>query len=77
MPETRPEGAGRKARLLQDELKRLPSQLSDFDLPVIECSMGVAAFPQHGDSEAELLKAADAALYRAKEQRGRRIVGAG
>lgn len=37
-------------------------------------SIGVAAFPEDGDSAAELLRAADAALYQAKDDGRNRIV---
>ncbi len=30
------------------------------------CTLGVAAFPQHGDTAEAVFRAADAALYRAK-----------
>ncbi len=33
----------------------------------VSASIGIALFPSHGDAPAELLKAADRALYRAKE----------
>ena len=34
----------------------------------VRCSMGVAAFPEHGEAGGTLLRAADAALYRAKRE---------
>ena len=40
------------------------------ELPRVTISIGVAAFPDHGESAAAILGAADRALYRAKE-RGR------
>ena len=40
-------------------------------------SIGVAAYPEHGSTGADLLKAADAALYRAKQAGGNRVVVTG
>ena len=37
-------------------------------LEPVRCSMGVAAFPEHGEEGGSLLRAADAALYRAKRE---------
>lgn len=42
-----------------------PMRISDIDLQ-IDMSVGIALAPQHGDSLEELLRAADAALYRAQ-----------
>jgi len=52
-----------KARQLEQQLK----------IQGVECSTGVATYPDHGSSGAELLKYADAALYRAKAARGARV----
>jgi diguanylate cyclase (GGDEF)-like protein len=37
------------------------------DIVHISCSMGIAIYPEHGKDKNGLLKAADAAMYRAKE----------
>jgi diguanylate cyclase (GGDEF)-like protein/PAS domain S-box-containing protein len=66
MPDTSLENAGRKAQVLFELFKRSPSCL--------ESSMGVVAFPSHGAVGADLLRGADAALYRAKQGGGNRIV---
>ena len=52
-----------KARQLEQQLK----------IQGVECSTGVATYPDHGSSGAELLKSADAALYRAKAARSARV----
>jgi GGDEF domain-containing protein len=43
----------------------------------LECSTGVAAYPEHGKSGAELLRSVDAALYRAKAVGGSHQAAAG
>ena len=42
----------------------------------VECSTGVAAYPDHGSSAVAILKSADAALYRAKAVAGARVSAA-
>jgi len=66
MPDTPLNNGARKGAMLLDMLRHKPSPL--------EYSMGVVAFPTHGASGGELLRAADAALYRAKQAGGGRIV---
>jgi len=41
---------------------------------MVTASIGVAAVPQHGTTEKDLLQAADAALYRAKKAGRDRVV---
>lgn len=77
MPETSSESARHKAEQLREQLKFLASRIHEVDLPEIEFSMGVAAFPDHGTSEVQLLKSVDGALYRAKQEGGGRVVVAG
>jgi diguanylate cyclase (GGDEF)-like protein len=43
----------------------------------VTASIGVAVFPQHGNSSLELLKAADSAMYEAKRQGGNSVKMAG
>jgi diguanylate cyclase (GGDEF)-like protein len=52
---------------------------TDSDVPdslPITCSVGVATFPSHGDTVADLLRSADAAMYAAKQRGRNRVVGA-
>ncbi len=60
------EGAARIARKLLDRIEEL-FQVDGHELSVTT-SVGIALFPQHGDDDEALLRSADAAMYRAKEQ---------
>ncbi|HEX5836394.1 MAG TPA: sensor domain-containing diguanylate cyclase [Anaerolineales bacterium] len=46
--------------------RRTSLQLDGHSLPAVTLSLGVAVFPKHGEASTAVLKAADAALYRAK-----------
>jgi diguanylate cyclase (GGDEF)-like protein len=48
-------------------------QLDGQSLPPVTLSLGVAVFPQHGKTSKAILKAADAALYRAKHEGRNRV----
>jgi len=68
MPGASLEAALRKASRLRELILGLHPVFHAMNLPPIECSMGVAAFPEHGKSAVLLLEAADSALYRAKKE---------
>jgi len=67
MPGASLEAATRKARELRQQMKG----------EALECSTGVAAYPEHGKSGADLLRSVDAALYRAKAASGSHHAAAG
>ncbi|HEX2992054.1 MAG TPA: sensor domain-containing diguanylate cyclase [Anaerolineales bacterium] len=46
--------------------RRTSLQIDGHSLPAVTLSLGVAVFPKHGEARTAVLKAADAALYRAK-----------
>jgi len=71
MPETELEGAAEFA-------ERIRRQLAAERLPAghITLSLGVSAFPIHGDAPDQLIAEADAALYLAKRAGGDRVVAA-
>jgi len=71
MPETEIDAAGKLA-------ERIRRKIADEKLPAgkITLSLGVAAFPLHGDGPDPLIAAADAALYEAKRAGGNRVVAA-
>jgi diguanylate cyclase (GGDEF)-like protein len=60
--------AQRRAEEIREAIRGLRVSLGSRSLEAVRCSMGVAAFPEHGEAGATLLRAADAALYRAKRE---------
>ncbi len=73
-PEASLEFAGQRADELRKAFKNLRTQFKDQSLGVVTVSMGVASYPEHGFTGADLLRAADAALYLAKERGRDRVV---
>ena len=65
LPDTGPEGAASVAQKLIENI-RLPMRSGAHDL-TISASCGIAVFPENGPDTESLLKAADIAMYRAKE----------
>ena len=65
-------------RLRAEEIRRGVQELTlDYeghDLGPVTLSVGVASFPLHGASEETVMRAADAALYRAKDRGRNRVV---
>ena len=57
-----------RAEQLRLKIKDLCVYYKEQPLPIVTASFGVAAFPNHGETVEALLRAADAALYRAKNQ---------
>lgn len=77
LPETTLEDADSRAEELREEIAKLEVQHGNVVLPPVTISIGVAAFPQHGETVDQLLKAADRALYAAKKNGRNRVVAAG
>jgi diguanylate cyclase (GGDEF)-like protein len=71
MPETEIDGATQFA-------ERIRKKIASEQLPEgkITLSLGVSAFPMHGDNPDQLIAEADAALYLAKRGGGNRVVAA-
>ncbi|MDQ3261779.1 MAG: EAL domain-containing protein [Pseudomonadota bacterium] len=65
---TTPEGAGTVAKKIVDILSA-PMKLQTHEV-YISPSIGISVFPLHGNELGDLVKAADAAMYRAKEMGG-------
>jgi diguanylate cyclase (GGDEF)-like protein len=72
MPETELDGGTQFA-------ERIRKKLASERLPAgeITLSLGVSAFPMHGDAADQLIAEADAALYLAKRAGGDRVMAAG
>ena len=64
----------KRAEQIREEIKTLRVHYEEQPLPGISASVGVACFPQHGDTMIELIKAADRALYQAKQEGRDRVV---
>jgi diguanylate cyclase (GGDEF)-like protein len=63
--------------MLRGQLKALRIQHNGGALGTVTMSGGVAQFPVHGKDHEELLRAADDALYRAKQAGRNNIQAAG
>lgn len=67
LPDTAATDAGRKAAQLLERARGLRLTFNGHDVGAISASVGVAAYPGHGEHAQDLLRAADAALYAAKQ----------
>ena len=63
-----------RAQRIREKLRDLVVMDHGRSLGIITASIGVAALPDQGTNEKELLQAADAALYRAKREGRDRVV---
>jgi len=59
---------------LREEIGQITIQYMGKSLAPVTISVGVAVLPDHGTSQNELLRAADAALYLAKKEGRNRVV---
>ena len=73
LPESSAENAAIRANALRELTKKLQIQYKNHTLGAVTLSIGVAAFPEHGESSEELLKVADQCLYKSKAA-GRNLV---
>lgn len=61
-----------------DRAERIRQQVMDVSREKVTCSIGIAAYPEHAEQWGDLLRAADAALYQAKNAgRNRCVVAIG
>ncbi|HKQ62751.1 MAG TPA: diguanylate cyclase [Candidatus Polarisedimenticolaceae bacterium] len=77
MPESGADDTARRAEQLREELKGLRLDHQGKQLGPLSTSVGVAVHPDHGPTMEQLLRAADASLYRAKAAGRDRVVVAG
>lgn len=66
LPDADLEETFRRAEVVRIAVAGLSTRLSNGAVAAPRVSQGVAAFPEHGETPAELLQAADGALYQAK-----------
>jgi diguanylate cyclase (GGDEF)-like protein/PAS domain S-box-containing protein len=75
LPEASLDDTYARAEQIRAGAQQIVGRYKEHTLDRITISLGVASFPEHGASMGKLLRAADAALYRAKTQgRNRTIV---
>ena len=73
IPGAAPEIAARRAEEVRMRIEALTVRYLDGTLPRVTMSIGVASYPQSGDNPQAVLKAADEALYVAKETGRNRV----
>ena len=74
LPEATLEDTVKRTLKLRDGINALKIQYSGQMLGPITVSQGVASFPDHGASAGQIIRAVDAALYRAKRSGRDRVV---
>jgi diguanylate cyclase (GGDEF)-like protein/PAS domain S-box-containing protein len=77
LPNATLEATTQRAHQICEGIRRLPFDHQGRSLGTMSVSVGVAAFPIHGETRDALLAAVDSALYKAKEQGKDRVVIAG
>jgi diguanylate cyclase (GGDEF)-like protein len=76
LPDTSLEASVEFAELIRAEVSELSIRYGDSKLPNISISVGVANYPQFGQTPQDVLSAADQALYKAKAQGANCVVTA-
>jgi diguanylate cyclase (GGDEF)-like protein/PAS domain S-box-containing protein len=74
LPESSPEDTYKRADFLREEIKKMELVFQGQILGTVTMSMGVAAYPVHGIRMEEILRIADTALYKAKQEGRDRVV---
>ena len=68
------EGARQRAEKIRQDVMQLQIRLGEHDLGIITLSMGIAIFPDNAGEASAIFKAADVALYQAKDGGRNRVV---
>jgi diguanylate cyclase (GGDEF)-like protein len=76
LPEAPLEISYRRAEEIRQAVRHLSVMHEGQPLGLLTISVGVAAYPDHGNTPAALLRAADSALYQAKHAGRDRVVAA-
>ncbi len=76
LPETILENAMERAEELRRNLMYFKAEHLGRPMGKVTISAGVAIYPEHGTTEANIVKAADEALYQAKREGRNRVVAA-
>jgi diguanylate cyclase (GGDEF)-like protein/PAS domain S-box-containing protein len=66
-----------RAKLICEYAKQFHLKFEGQTLEAVTLSLGVAVFPDHGSTSADILRAVDGALYRAKHEGRSQVVMAG
>lgn len=74
LPDAQLEDARRRGEQLREAVKRIALNHQGKALEAISLSIGVATYPEHGESPEALLTMADGALYKAKRSGRDRVV---
>jgi diguanylate cyclase (GGDEF)-like protein len=74
LPESSPEDTFKRADALREEIKKMEMVFQGQTLGSITMSMGVAGYPEKGLRMEDLLRVADMALYKAKQEGRDRVV---
>jgi diguanylate cyclase (GGDEF)-like protein len=74
LPEATSDGAQRRAEQLRQEVKKLPSPDPGISWESITLSLGVALFPEHGETSQQIMQVVDSALYQAKREGKDRVI---
>ena len=77
LPDASREVTRERAELICEYAEQFHLQFEAQSLAAVTLSLGVAVFPQHGSTSTAILRAVDAALYRAKHEGRGRVVVAG